>query len=153
EVGELSAPLPFLAPPIYFHAALVVEVVAGKRTKISKRDSFMPDEDEENLNPRFFIDSARRRFFRLPETIVSYLLSSIIPYPRDISLRQHRRMLGELAGEVGCQTLIDIAASTVSLNWFDRSRTEIVASEEDLAKQERHVLKKLIYYQFLRRIR
>ena len=157
-LGDRAA-VPF-APPFYIHVSLVREaapmVEQGQIGRSERRAGSILKKRlrsaDADSNADFFVENARYRDLRLPETIISYILSTIVPCPPGRS-REHRRTLGILAGRCGAQVLIDIIASKASVDWLRRSIRDVIVSVPELDTQERFVLRGLTYYHFLRHVR
>lgn len=158
--GSAPRPLPLFASPIYYHAPIVVERVLQPATdktaeqwtvrKISKRHQMKGGEVKES-DPAFFLDPIMAHS-RLPETIISYILATIVPPAKSVSMTEHRLQLARLCGQLGAEATMDIIATQASLSWLRKRRPQILASTVDIENQERMVLKSLTNYHFARRM-
>ena len=123
-----------------------MEDIQGKPTKISK-SNFGPD--GYRGNPLFVMENARARPL-LAETIISYLLSTIVPRERSVEVYQHRRKFAQMAGELGVAATIDFVARQLSVDWFRRKPADILVEEGELLRQERWVIRNMHFFQFVR---
>ncbi len=159
--GREEPPFPLFAPPIYYHAPLVVEPnphagnlrrdgkVEGRTRKISKRNRDVADQGDKTQF--FFLDHMMSQF-RLPETVVSYMLATIVPPAEHVANSVHRKQMAQICAEFGAEQAIDIIASQSSMRWLRGARSDILANANDIGVQERYVLQKISYFTYYRRM-
>ena len=146
-VEGYERPIPFFAPSIYYHVPLLMEVIGGRPKKMSK-SNYGTGSDLQG-NPAFIIEGIRNRPC-LPETVISYLLATIIPTDKGVS--EHRNYFAQMAAQLGATATINIVASDVSVDRLVVNAPNIVVSEDDLIRQEKRVISKMLYYQFVLRL-
>jgi hypothetical protein len=155
-VGDYLSPLPFLAPPIYVHVPLVVEREfqadgSPKLVKLSKRSYDFNASDTDTKRPFFFIKTLKGQKY-LPESVISYLLSKIVPPKGGVTASEHRLRMARAAGELGATVLIDAVSSEISLDWLRGARQSVCVSEKMMRSQEREVIRHLHYNQYMNRL-
>jgi hypothetical protein len=131
--------LPFLSPPVFVHTPVVADSTGEP---LRKRDPH---------HKNYLMLEARNGVF-LPETIVSYLLSTIVHDGEKSQQINLRHEFAALAGEVGAAPFLDAIATQFSTDWLNRKNDKLSIALDDLRQQERLVLSSLSYFHLRRHL-
>ncbi len=142
ETVSMPKPLlPFLSPPVFIHTA----VVADQRGNPLKK--------REPRHKLYSILEGRENGTFLPETIVSYLVYTILSANNAKQRAPRKKDLAVLAAELGVEAFLDAIAIGFSPERLDRRKDQIRISRSDLEHQERFVLSRISYFHLRRHIK
>jgi hypothetical protein len=142
--GLVSMPdslLPFLSPPVFIHTPVVVD------------DDGEPLKKRELRHKPYSILEGRDNGTFLPETIVSYLVYTILSANSEKQGGSRSKELAVLAAELGVEAFLDAIAIDFSSDWLHRRKDQIKVSLDAIEHQERLVLTRISYFHLRQHIR